>query len=84
MARAVDVVRMHAGNGEHPEMDERAQTCFAHALDDAGLPEDDRLRATLTEWFRWATSGMSAYPRSRDDVPAGLKLPVWSWDGPPA
>jgi hemoglobin len=78
------VVKMHAGNGEHPEMDERAQACFALALDDAGLPEDERLRATLGEWFRWATAGMSAYPRSPDDVPDGMKLPVWSWDGPPS
>ena len=31
------VVRMHSGNGEHLEMDERAQTCFAQALDDAGF-----------------------------------------------
>ena len=29
------VVRMHSGNGEHVEMDERAQICFAQALDDA-------------------------------------------------
>src|SRR6201991_3475097 len=28
------VVRMHAVNGEHREMDERAQTCFAQAIDD--------------------------------------------------
>jgi hemoglobin len=76
------VARMHAGNGEHAEMDERAQACFALALDDAGLPQDERLRATLKAWFRWATSGMAAYPNSADDVPARLKLPVWSWDGP--
>jgi hypothetical protein len=29
------VVRMPSGNGEHLEMDERAQACFAQALDDA-------------------------------------------------
>jgi hypothetical protein len=28
-------------------MDERARACFAQALDDAGFPEDDRLRSTL-------------------------------------
>src|SRR5438445_6125221 len=31
------VTRMHSGNGEHLEMDERAQVCFAQAIDDAGL-----------------------------------------------
>ncbi len=31
------VLRLHAGNGEHREMDERAQACFAQALDDAAV-----------------------------------------------
>jgi hemoglobin len=75
------VVRMHAGNGEHEEMDERAQACFALALDDADLPEDERLRSTLRDYFRWATSLMGAYPDSADDVPVDLRLPHWSWNG---
>ncbi|HQR08330.1 MAG TPA: group II truncated hemoglobin [Gemmatales bacterium] len=54
------VIRMHWGNGEHQEMDERAQTCFAQALDDAGFPADTRLRSTLKDYFRWATRTMSA------------------------
>jgi truncated hemoglobin YjbI len=41
------VVRLHSGHGEHHEMDERAQVCFARALDDAGIPADPDLRATL-------------------------------------
>jgi hemoglobin len=76
------VVRMHSGNGEHIEMDERAQTCFALALDDAGLPDDPRLRATMKAYFRWATRRMSTYPDSADDVPPGLQLARWSWDAP--
>jgi len=78
------VLRLHAGNGEHHEMDERAQTCFTRALDDAGLPEDDALRQTLKDYFRWATTGMSAYPDSPEDVPGGLSVPRWSWQGPVA
>jgi hemoglobin len=76
------VVRLHSGNGEHVEMDERAQICFAQALDDAGLPDDSRLRSTLKAYFRWATEAMAAYPESPQDVPAGLVLARWSWDGP--
>ena len=76
------VVRMHSGNGEHVEMDERAQTCFALAVDDAGLPDDPRLRATLKAYFLWATERMATYPDSPDDVPAALELGHWSWDGP--
>jgi hemoglobin len=76
------VVRMHSGNGEHDEMDERAQTCFALALEDAGLPEDPELRATLRAYFRWATGQMATSPDSVDDVPDGLVIAHWSWDGP--
>ena len=76
------VVRLHSGNGEHKEMDERAQACFAQALDDAGLPSDPALRATLKAYFRWAIEEMAAYPKSAGDVPQGLALPVWSWEGP--
>jgi len=76
------VVRLHSGNGEHEEMDERAQVCFAQALDDAGLPDDPQLRSALKAYFLWATYAMSAYPDSADDVPEGLRVPRWSWDGP--
>jgi hemoglobin len=73
---------MHSGNGEHVEMDERAQICFAQALDDAGIPADPRLRSALKAYFRWATQAMAAHPRSAEDVPARLRLARWSWDGP--
>ncbi len=73
---------MHSGNGEHGEMDERAQTCFALALDDAHLPDDPELRATLRAYFRWATELMATYPESADDVPEDLAVPRWSWAGP--
>src|SRR6266576_385989 len=76
------VIRMHSGNGEHQEMDERAQICFAKALDDAGLPDDPRLRDTLKAYFRWATQRMSGNPQSADHVPDGLALAQWSWNGP--
>ena len=82
MGSESNVIRMHSGNGEHREMDERAQTCFAQALDDAGLPEDPQLRSTLKEYFRWATQRMSDHPESSDHVPDGLALARWSWNGP--
>lgn len=75
------VLRLHSGHGDHEDMDTRAKRCFELALDDAELPDDDRLRSTLKEWFDWATTAMAAYPRSADDVPSALSLPRWSWDG---
>jgi len=76
------VVRIHSGNGEHEEMDRRAIACFDLALADAGLASDDRLRQVLHDYFEWATTTtMARYQESADDVPQGLSIPRWSWDG---
>lgn len=75
------VVRLHSGNGEHQEMDRRAIACFDQALADVGLADDERLRQVLHDYFSWATTAMSQYHRSADDIPAGLPVPRWSWHG---
>ena len=76
------VVRLHSGNGDHGEMDRRAVACFDQALLDAGLSTDDQLRQVLHDYFAWATTtSMARYPESADDVPDGLQIPRWSWDG---
>ncbi|GID97550.1 oxidoreductase [Amorphoplanes digitatis] len=78
------VVRMHSGNGAHEEMDRRAIACFDQALADAGLSAEP-LRGVLHDYFAWATTTtMARYPESADDVPAGLSIPRWNWDGPQA
>jgi hemoglobin len=73
---------MHSGNGPHEEMDRRAIACFDEALADVGLAANDELRRVLHDYFAWATTTMSRYHASADDVPAGLSIPRWSWDGP--
>ncbi|MGJ6981306.1 oxidoreductase [Aestuariimicrobium soli] len=73
------VVRMHAGNSDHQEMDDRAEACFAQALADADIPEP--VRPTLRAYWHWATRLMAAYPRSAEDVPEA-PMPHWTWDGP--
>jgi hemoglobin len=76
------VVRMHSGNGEHDEMNERVIACFDQALVDTGLDRDRVLRQVLHDYFAWATTTtMYRYHRSADDVPDGLTIPRWSWDG---
>jgi hemoglobin len=75
------VVRIHSGNGEHAEMDRRAIVCFDQALTDVGIA-DGPLRHVLHDYFAWATTTtMSRYHDSADDVPDGLHIPRWSWDG---
>ena len=86
------VVRIHSGNGAHEEMDRRAIACFDQALADIGLADaglsgtgpdgDGKLRQVLHDYFAWATTTtMARYHRSADDVPDGLAIPRWSWDG---
>ena len=76
------VVRIHSGNGSHDDMDLRAISCFDQALVDVGIDADSPLRAALHDYFAWATTTpMARYPRSAEDVPDGLDIPHWSWDG---
>jgi hemoglobin len=76
------VVRMHSGNGVHEEMDRRAIACFDQALTDVGLAGNAGLRQVLHDYFAWATTTtMSRYHESADDVPLGLTIPRWSWEG---
>ena len=76
------VVRMHTGNGPHEEMNRRAISCFDQALSDVGISEQDQVRGVLHDYFAWATTTtMYGYHESADDVPDGLRIPRWSWDG---
>jgi hemoglobin len=75
------VVRIHSNDGPHEEMDRRAIACFDQALQDTGLTAEP-LRQVLHDYFAWATTtSMARYHGSADDVPDGLSLPRWSWEG---
>src|SRR5262249_54471658 len=77
------VVRIHSGNGPHEEMDRRAIACFDQALEDVGLTAAKPVRQVLHDYFAWTTTTtMSHYQESAADVPDGLSIPRWSWDGP--
>jgi hemoglobin len=77
-----EVVRMHSGNGVHREVNDRAIVCFDQAMDDVGIPADGRLHDVLHNYFKWATdTTMDRYHDSADNVPAGMTIPRWSWDG---
>jgi len=76
------VVRIHSGNGEHEEMDRRAIACFDEALADIGVDRTGPLGQVLHDYFAWATTTtMARYHESDGDVPEGLRIPHWSWDG---
>lgn len=76
------VVRIHSGNGLHAELDRRAIACFDQALEDVRLNAAGPIRQVLHDYFAWATTTtMSRYHESANDVPEGLSIPRWSWDG---
>ncbi|MCM3922648.1 group II truncated hemoglobin [Frankia sp. AiPs1] len=76
------VVRMHSGNGPHEEMDRRAIACFDQALADVRPRLGEPVRQALHDYFTWATTTtMSRYHDSADDVPGGLAIARWSWNG---
>jgi hemoglobin len=75
------VLRIHSGNGPHEEMDQRAIACFDQALQDVDMTAEP-LRQVLHDYFAWATTTtMARYHDSADDVPDGLSVPQWSWQG---
>ena len=76
------VVRIHSGNGPHEDIDRRAIECFDRALEDARLASDAKLRKVPHDYVAWATTTtMSRYHHSGDEVPDGLGIPHWSWNG---
>jgi hemoglobin len=82
LASVAHMVRMHSGNGPHPELDAATERCFALALDDAGIHGDARLRSTLVEWFAWSNQVVNHTYERPELVPDDLTLPHWSWEGP--
>jgi hemoglobin len=77
-----NVMRMHACDEPHPELDARVVELFVLAMADAGIPE--AARPALESYFRYVNATMAEYSESADDVPVDLAFPHWSWDGPVA
>lgn len=76
------VGRLQRGNGRHAGMDRTAIACFDQALAQVGIAPDDGAGRVLHDYFAWATAtSMAGYPDSPDDVPGGLGIARWSWDG---
>jgi hemoglobin len=65
---------IHSGNGEHQELDDACEACFAQALVDVDVPE--QLRPTLIAWFHAATEETSQYPEKQARIPPGLPIPL--------
>ena len=75
------MLRLHAGQGMDDDLGERFLGCFVLAADDAGLPADPELRATLRAYMRWAVDEVMGYNTADAVVAESLRTPHWSWDG---
>jgi hemoglobin len=51
------------------------------AADDAGWPDEPEFRAVIRSYIEWAVDEVALSHPHDCDVPAGLPLPRWSWDG---
>lgn len=75
------MMAIHAGQGMGEDLGARFVACFVQAAGDAGLPPDPGFRAVLRSYMEWAVRDVLAFSPHGADVPAGLPVPRWSWDG---
>jgi hemoglobin len=73
---------LHANTGAGEDFGPRFVACFVQAFDDARLPEDPDFRAALRSYMEWAVLEVLSYAPFEAQVPVGLPLPRWSWNGP--
>lgn len=75
------VVWLHSGNGDMSDLGRRFADCFMLAADDAGWPPDPEFRAAIRGYIEWAVDEVALSHPDDTDIPPGLPLPRWSWDG---
>jgi hemoglobin len=75
------MIGIHAGMGMDDDLGERFVRCFVRAADDAGLPGDAEFRAALRSYMEWAVRDVLSYSPRGSEVPDGMSIPHWSWDG---
>jgi hemoglobin len=73
-------VRLHHRDGAVEELNDRAVDCFADALDDTGLQDDEPLAEALLDWFTWLVWSTLSPPNEPAPGTRG-GIPKWSWDG---
>jgi hemoglobin len=81
MSDQTGMLRIHANNGMGPDFEERFLGCFMEALDDAGVPDDGRLRDALRDYMTWSLEDVLQYSPRDAVVPEEMPMPRWSWDG---
>jgi hemoglobin len=76
-----EMLVIHAGQGADADLGDRFVRCFVQAADDAALPDDPALRASLRAYMEWAVHEVLSYSPPGSTVPPGARIPHWSWSG---
>ncbi|MCW2759250.1 MAG: oxygen-binding heme protein [Nocardioidaceae bacterium] len=76
-----ELLVMHAGNGDMSDLGRRFVDCFVLAMDDAGLPDDPTFRASMRAYMEAAVGVVLEHGGPKEDVPRGLAMPRWGWEG---
>jgi len=75
------VVLLHAGEGDMSDLGRRFADCFMLAADDAGWPDDKEFRSAIGAYIHWAVGNVALSHPDDLDVPPGLAVPHWTWEG---
>lgn len=76
------LMRIHLGEGGANEQYRAAFVrCFDGAVEDADLPADPDFRQALHDSQVWAAEYLMPDHDDPAQVPEGLAVPVWTWDG---
>lgn len=75
------MLSIHASNGGDDDLGSRFLACFVQAMDDAHLPANPELRAAMKAYMEWAVKGVMAYAPEGSEVPPGIPVPRWGWEG---
>jgi hemoglobin len=76
------MLTLHAGTGAGDDFGPRFVACFMAAVDDARLPDEPEFRDGLRRYMEWAVQDVLRYAPEGSQVPTGLPVPRWSWNGP--
>jgi hemoglobin len=72
---------MHSNNGPMDDLGRRFVACFDIAADDGALPDDPEFRRVLHDYMTWAVSDVLVFAPMGSEVPPGVRMPHWGWDG---
>jgi hemoglobin len=64
--------------GQNPRHVERLAAYWAEVM---GGPADPEFRAALRAYMEWAVHDVALSHPHDSDIPLGLPVPRWSWDG---